>query len=103
MLEVEKVITKFRDYVIQQSRSNLSKTGHNNSKALYNSLKGEVVTENGYTIEYILLNNISNILKHPMRPPLTIGLGFFVCHIKLKYFSYKSVNQPQNQLITNTN
>jgi hypothetical protein len=50
MLEVEKVISKFRDYVIQQSRSNLSKTGHNNSKALYNSLKGEVVTENGYTI-----------------------------------------------------
>jgi len=50
MLEVEKVITKFRDYVIQQSRSNLSKTGHNNSKSLYNSLKGEVVTENNYTI-----------------------------------------------------
>jgi len=50
MLEVEKIITKFRDYVIQQSRSNLSKTGHNNSKELYNSLKGEVVTENGYTI-----------------------------------------------------
>ena len=50
MLEVEKTIKRFRDYVIQQSRSNLSKTGHNNSKALYNSLKGEVVTENGYTI-----------------------------------------------------
>jgi hypothetical protein len=50
MLEVEKVITKFRDYVIQQSRSNLSKTGHNNSKSLYNSLKGEIVTENDYTI-----------------------------------------------------
>jgi hypothetical protein len=50
MLEVEKVITKFRDYVIQQSRSNLSKTGHNNSKSLYNSLKGEIVTENGFTI-----------------------------------------------------
>ena len=50
MLEVEKVITKFRDYVIQQSRSNLSKSSKNNSKALYNSLKGEVVTENNYTI-----------------------------------------------------
>ena len=50
MLEVEKTIKRFRDYVIQQSRSNLSKTGHNNSKALYNSLKGEVVTENDYTI-----------------------------------------------------
>ena len=50
MLEVEKVISKFRDYVIQQSRSNLSKSRHNNTKGLYNSLKGEVVTENGYTI-----------------------------------------------------
>jgi len=50
MLEVEKVITKFRDYVIQQSRSNLSKSSKNNSKELYNSLKGEVVTENNYTI-----------------------------------------------------
>ena len=50
MLEVEKTITKFRDYVIQQSRSNLSKSGKNSSKELYNSLKGEVVTENGFTI-----------------------------------------------------
>lgn len=50
MLEVEKTIKRFRDYVIQQSRSNLSKSGKNSSKELYNSLKGEVVTENGYTI-----------------------------------------------------
>ena len=50
MLEVEKTIKRFRDYVIQQSRSNLCKSGKNNSKELYNSLKGEVVTENGYTI-----------------------------------------------------
>ena len=50
MLEVEKVITKFRDYVIQQSRSNLTKGGKNNSKELYNSLKGEVVIDNGFTI-----------------------------------------------------
>jgi hypothetical protein len=50
MLEVEKTIKRFRDYVIQQSRSNLSKSGKNSSKELYNSLKGEVVTENNYTI-----------------------------------------------------
>ncbi len=50
MLEVEKTIKRFRDYVIQQSRSNLSKSSKNNSKELYNSLKGEVVTENNYTI-----------------------------------------------------
>jgi hypothetical protein len=50
MLEVEACIKRFRDYVIQQSRSNLSKSNKNNSKQLYNSLKGEIVTENGFTI-----------------------------------------------------
>lgn len=50
MLEVDACIKRFRDYVIQQSKSNLSKSGHNNTKGLYNSLKGEIVTEKGYTI-----------------------------------------------------
>jgi hypothetical protein len=50
MLETEAVIKRFRDYVIQQSRSNLSKLKHNNTKGLYNSIKGEIVTENGFTI-----------------------------------------------------
>ena len=50
MLEVDKTIKKFRDYVIQQSRSNLTKSRHNNTKNLYNSIKGEVVTDNGFSI-----------------------------------------------------
>jgi hypothetical protein len=50
MTEVDNVIKKFRDYVIQQSRSNLTKGGKNVSKKLYNSLKGEIVTENGFSI-----------------------------------------------------
>jgi len=50
MLETEAVIKRFRDYVIQQSRSNLTKSGHNNTKSLYNSIKGEIVTENNFTI-----------------------------------------------------
>ena len=50
MLETEAVIKRFRDYVIQQARSNLTKSGHNNTKSLYNSLKGEIVTENNFTI-----------------------------------------------------
>jgi len=50
MLEVQATIKRFRDYVIQQSRSNLTKGGKNSSKSLYNSLKGEIVTEKGFTI-----------------------------------------------------
>ena len=54
MLEVEKTIEKFRDYVIRESKDNLKRGGqygsYNNTSALSNSLKGEVVTENGYTI-----------------------------------------------------
>lgn len=34
-------LKKFRDYVIQQSRSNLTKQKINASKSLYNSLKGD--------------------------------------------------------------
>jgi hypothetical protein len=48
--EVEQVLRRFRDYVIQQSRSNLSKSDKNVSKELYNSLKGEILTENNYSI-----------------------------------------------------
>ena len=47
---VNDVLKRFRDYVIQQSRSNLSKGGKNVSKELYNSLKGEIITEDNYSI-----------------------------------------------------
>jgi hypothetical protein len=48
--ETYAVIKKYRDYVIQQSRSNLSKGRKNVSKELYNSLKGEIVQEDKYAI-----------------------------------------------------
>ena len=44
------LLEKFKNYVIQQSRSNLSKGKKNDSKTLYNSVKGEVVTEGNYSI-----------------------------------------------------
>lgn len=50
MLEVEKVLQRFRDYVIQQSKSNLTKGRKNSSKELYNSIKGEIVTDKGFSI-----------------------------------------------------
>lgn len=50
MLEIQKVIEKFRNVVIQQARSNLSKQKKNDTKELYNSLKGEIVTEKDFTI-----------------------------------------------------
>ena len=42
---LEEALDKFKSYVIQQSRSNLSKLRKNSSKNLYNSLKGEVVNK----------------------------------------------------------
>jgi len=46
----EALIKRYRDYVIQQSRSNLSKSRKNNTKELYNSIKGEIVSERDYSI-----------------------------------------------------
>jgi hypothetical protein len=45
MREIEKTrltLEKFRDYVIQQSRSNLTKGGKNDTKSLYNEIKGDI-------------------------------------------------------------
>jgi hypothetical protein len=50
MLEIQKVIEKFRNVVIQQARSNLSKQKKNDTKELYNSLKGEIVNDKDFTI-----------------------------------------------------
>jgi hypothetical protein len=41
MLNVQEELDKFKKYVIQQSKSNLTKGGKNVSKSLYNSIKGE--------------------------------------------------------------
>ena len=48
--KVNKTIQMFRDYVIKESKDNLKRTGHNNTSALANSIKGEIVSEDGFTI-----------------------------------------------------
>jgi hypothetical protein len=45
-----KLLEKYKNYVIQQARANLSKGRNNVSKTLYNSIKGEIVTENNFAI-----------------------------------------------------
>jgi hypothetical protein len=50
LTQTQAVIKRFRDYVIQQSRSNLNKSGKNNTKQLYNSIKGEIVEDDKYTL-----------------------------------------------------
>lgn len=48
--ETQAAIKKFRNYVVSQSRANLTRGGKNVSKSLYNSIKGEIVNESSYTI-----------------------------------------------------
>lgn len=48
--ETKALLLKFKNYVIQQSRANLSKGKKNDTKTLYNSVKGEIVTEGNYSI-----------------------------------------------------
>jgi hypothetical protein len=45
-----KLLEKYKNYVIQQAKANLSKGRNNLSKTLYNSIKGEVVTDDDYAI-----------------------------------------------------
>lgn len=58
MLERENTriaLEAFKDYVIQQSRSNLSKSNKNVSKQLYNSLKGIIdVGPNSFSLKFMM-------------------------------------------------
>ena len=55
--KVNKTIQMFRDYVIKEAKDNLKRTGHNNTSSLANSLKGEIVTEDKFTIVGFKMND----------------------------------------------
>lgn len=48
--QTQATIKRFRDYVVSQSKANLTRQGKNVSKTLYNSIKGEIVSEQNYSI-----------------------------------------------------
>lgn len=48
--QTQAAIKRFRDYVVSQSKANLTRQGKNFTKTLYNSIKGEIVNEKNYTI-----------------------------------------------------
>ena len=53
MLETEKELKKFRDYVIKESRSNLTRLKKNSSKKLYTSLKGQYkLMKNSFSMSF---------------------------------------------------
>lgn len=55
MLNVQEELDKFKKYVIQQSRSNLTKQGRNVTKSLYNSIKGEAkAMPNSFYLEFMM-------------------------------------------------
>lgn len=53
--EVQKELEKFRNYVISQSKANLTRQKKKASSVLYNSLKGDVkVMPNSFSIEFMM-------------------------------------------------
>jgi hypothetical protein len=77
--KVNKTIQMFRDYVIKEAKDNLTRSGHNNTSSLSNSIKGEVVTENQYSIVGFTMNDYGTF----------VDLG-----VKGKTSSNKAPNSP---------
>jgi len=50
LINSQKIVEKFRDYVVSQSRANLSKGGKNVTNGLYNVIQGEVINDNGFFV-----------------------------------------------------
>ena len=87
--EIQKALDRFRDHVIKQAKSNLTRMGKNSSKKLYNSIKGNVKA---------MPNSISMYFEME-------DYGFYqdkgVSGKKKKYdtpFSYKSKMPPPSKL-----
>jgi hypothetical protein len=86
--EIQKALDRFRDHIIKQAKSNLTRMGKNSSKKLYNSITGDVKA---------MPNSIS--MEFSMEE-----YGFYqdqgVSGIKKKYdtpFSYKSKMPPSSK------
>ena len=53
--ETQKILNSFAKYVIQQSRSNLTKTNKNASKKLYNSLDYKILSDSsGFILQFLM-------------------------------------------------
>lgn len=77
--QVQKYLDDFRKYVITQSKSNLSRLGKNNTRSLYNSIKGTTKAyKNSVFIEFEMLEYGQYIDKG----------------VKGKNSSFKSPNSP---------
>ncbi len=61
------LVKKYRDYVVQQSRSNLSKSKHNNTKSLFNSIKGDILIENNYAIVGFKMNDYGQFVDQGVK------------------------------------
>ena len=56
LTHIESELDAMKKYVLQQSKSNLTKKGHNFSKKLYNSLDGEIkVSANSFSLDFLML------------------------------------------------
>ena len=61
------LLEKYKNYVIQQAKANLSKGRNNMSKTLYNSIKGEVVTDNNYAIVGFRMENYGQFIDEGVK------------------------------------
>lgn len=61
------LVKKYRDYVVQQSRSNLTRMKHNNTKSLYNSIKGEILIENNFAVVGFRMNDYGQYLDQGVK------------------------------------
>jgi hypothetical protein len=65
--KVNKTIEMFRDYVIREAKDNLKRSNHNNTSSLSNSIKGEVVTENDFTIVGFTMNDYGTFVDQGVK------------------------------------
>ncbi len=96
------VIDKFRSYVIQQARSNLTKGKKNNNKSLYNSLKSVVEKDKGtgYTIVGFQMMDYGQFVDQGVKGAFPNLVKNGVQKAPNSPFKFKNKRPPVRDLIT---
>ena len=104
-VEVEKVLTDYAKYVVQQSKTNLTKSGKGDG-ALYNSISFEIVEDNTALIVEFWMEDYGTFVDQGVKgadPSLVNSVKTGRRGIQkapLSKFSYKSKRPPLDMLVS---
>ena len=93
------VVKRFRNYVVQQSRSNLTRMGKNNTNSLYNSIKGTILKDKNYFLVGFQMMDYGQFMDQGVKGAFPSLVKGGVQKAPFSPFQFKNKMPPRQPLI----